>query len=369
MAKSTLPPELTLDDLELRIKEKQAQNPSVGRVVTARLRNGPRVFQLATAMEILAGDKLHHYALRIDQETYGKKKGWAHQTNRSARLEKEAVTKLHKFLTALFDGTLNSATGNLRVITESEHASFEALQQALPDLGETDKLHLVRQLLARLKSDVSVADLTAVFENSNAATLQHIAAASRYVEYRHAVQQLKALVDEPSTKESALQKHLGANPWMFGSEYSELLPRRDWTRDESLDFMLRRTADNYLEIVEIKTAAREPLFVFDSSHKCYYPSAVLSEPIGQVIHYIEEVDSDRHRIAAKDQEDPLKIRAKVVIGRDGSTEAERAALRNYNGHLYRIEVMTYDQLMRIAERVLAMFGAPTADGQNDGEPF
>ena len=40
---------------------------------------------------------------------------------------------------------------------------------------------------------------------------------------------------------------------MLGSEYSELLDRRTWTRDDNVDFMLRRTADNYLEVIEIKT--------------------------------------------------------------------------------------------------------------------
>ncbi len=46
----------------------------------------------------------------------------------------------------------------------------------------------------------------------------------------------------------------------------------------------------------------------------------------------------------------MKIRARAIVGRDGSEE-HQAALRNFNAHLHRIEILTYDQLLKIAERV------------------
>lgn len=183
------------------------------------------------------------------------------------------------------------------------------------------------------------------------------------VEYRAAYEKLRELVEMPGTPESAFQKHLEENPWMFGSEYSELLARRHWTRDEQLDYMLRRTVDGYLEIVEIKTAFDDPLFLWDSSHECYYPSAKLSSVLGQVMGYLEEVERDRDKILVKDDEDTLKIRARAIVGRDGDGGHE-AALRNFNGHLHGIEILTYDQLLRIAERVLSIF----EDDEFDDEP-
>ena len=39
-------------------------------------------------------------------------------------------------------------------------------------------------------------------------------------------------------------------------------------------------------------------------------------------------------------------------GRDGD-EAQRHALRRFNGHLHRIEVLTFDQLSRTARRVVS----------------
>ena len=96
---------------------------------------------------------------------------------------------------------------------------------------------------------------------------------------------------------------------MFGSEYSERMERRDWVRDGLLDHMLRRTSDGYMELIEIKTPMRQKsIFNYDPSHDCYHPSAPLSKVIGQVMHYLEELDQDRFRIWAKDQASTNKIR-------------------------------------------------------------
>src|SRR6185312_5156421 len=130
----------------------------------------------------------------------------------------------------------------------------------------------------------------------------------RFVQYKSALAELKRLVANPGTPEAEFQKHLAQHPWLFGSEYSELLTRRNWTRDQELDYMLRRTVDNYLEIVEIKTAFTESLFVYDRDRELYYPSAKLSPVIGQVMRYIEEVERNRDSILAKDEADTLKIR-------------------------------------------------------------
>jgi Shedu protein SduA, C-terminal len=177
---------------------------------------------------------------------------------------------------------------------------------------------------------------------------------SRLAEYRRVREQLATLIANPNVPEADLQRLLKGNPWLFGSEYSRLVSRRTWTRDDRLDFMLRRTADDYLEILEIKTPIKQPLFRYDESHDSYAPGASLSSALGQVVRYIEEVERNRDSIIAKDGCDPLKIRARVIIGLDGDKDQQRA-LRNFNGHLHRVEVLTFDQLLRIADRVLSVF--------------
>jgi Domain of unknown function (DUF4263) len=178
------------------------------------------------------------------------------------------------------------------------------------------------------------------------------AATLNLARYRRALDDLDGLI-ESSSREQDFQTLLMRHPWMFGSEYSERLARRSWVRDAQQDFVLRRTADGYIEVVEIKTPlGGQALFRFDPSRKSYYAGQELSAAIGQVQKYIEDLDANRYMIKSNDGEDTHKVRAKIILGRDGDEE-QRQALRRFNGHLHRIEVLTFDQLSRIAGRVVA----------------
>ena len=73
-----------------------------------------------------------------------------------------------------------------------------------------------------------------------------------------------------------------------------------------------------------------------------------------MIRYIDEVERNRNSILATDGCDTLNIRARLIIGRDGD-DRQQAALRAFKMHLHRIEVLTFDQLLRIAKRVLSVF--------------
>lgn len=312
---------------------------------------------------------LTEYSLKIDHIDR-LKAGWFAKPERSIRLEGDApdeIEKLYRFLHALYQDKLSTGTGELHVIRSEDYAKLETLLDTLPNLAATDKLHLVKIILSQLEQSSShVSEFVKTFEASNPEALKHIAVASRMVEYKRAYAHLKTLIDDPSTPEKSLQKHLMNNPWMFGSEYSKLLPRRTWTRDERLDYMLRRTVDGFLEIVEIKTPFADALFVHDPSHDSYYASSKLSAVVGQAMRYIEEVERNRDSILAKDGHDTLKIRARAILGRDGPAR-HQAALRNLNGHLHRIEIITFDQLLRTAARVIEVFEGEKAEADEAPE--
>ncbi len=371
MTTGKLPPENSLDDVKIRIK-KSYKKSNVRTITQAVLKEGPRAFKLATLMEIInpKSDKLHHYSLKIDHIDK-MKSGWFHKPDKSVRLEgkePDEIEKLFKFLQAAYKETLGDVSGELHLIKASDYAKLENILDVMPDVADTDKLNLVGHILSQLDEKASsFSDFMNVFKESKSEILKHIAAASRFIEYTKSVNELKRLINIPSTPETDFQRHLEKNPWMFGSEYSELLHRRTWTRDDRLDYMLRKTVDDYLEIVEIKTAFDDALFLYDASHDSYYPSSRLSPVLGQVTRYIEEVERNRDSTIAKDGSDTLKIRARIIVGRDGKSQ-HQAALRNFNAHLYRIEIITYDQLVKIAERVLEMFNVevpPLEDDRND----
>lgn len=360
----SLPPDRSLEDVLVRIRNAYT-NPRVGKILQAVLKDGPRAFKVATLLEIVDPKTraLHHYTLKLDSIDR-RKAGWFARPERSILLDgthPNEIERLYRFLAGFFEGGLSEQKGELRIIRSEDYRNLEKLLEALPNLASSDKLALVRAILAQIDPDSSHAgEFVTAFAATGAHTVQHIAVAACFVKYKRACDELAHLIEDEDAGESAFRTHLARNPWMFGSEYSELLDRQVWTRDDKLDFMLRRTVDGYLEIVEIKTPLRESLLRHDKSHDSYFPSSQLSTVLGQVMRYVAEVERDRDKIIARDRCDTLKIRARVIIGRDGDAE-HQAALRNLNAHLHGIEVLTFDQLARIARRVLAVFEAEWKD--------
>jgi len=369
----SLPPESSLDDVKVRIHEAY-RNPSVGRIEQVVLKEGPRAFRLATLLEILdSSGQPHHYSLKIDS-IEKRKAGWFHKPEKSVRLDgqdPDEIERLVRFLQAHLEGKLTESSGELHILRSEDYAKLEAFIDQLPSWGSPDLVELVKLIMPRIEeSPAYLPQFIQAFEGSESETVRSIAIASRVVEQRRAYEHLATLVQAGHNNEKGFQDLLAKNPWMFGSEYSELLDRRSWTRDDNLDFMLRRTSDNYLEVVEIKTPFEDALLLKDKSHDSYYPSSKLSPVLGQVIRYIAELDRDRDKILSKDRCDTLKIRARVIVGRDGDL-GHQEGLRNLNAHLHRIEVVTFDQLVRIAARVLDVFESdrvigPSGDEDADG---
>ena len=360
MAKNTptvFPRSNTLDEIKFHIQQTYS-NPNVGTTHQIVLKSGPRAFRIATIFQILNAETrdVHHYSLRIDQYNRSKD-GWTEYPPHCVWVATDAdeLPKLFRFLQPVIEGTLPKATGTYRIIDEETYMNVGELAKLFEKVDSSERLQLMKALLKEIgKTSYISSELTTVLETSNGELLQSISIAARLVQYRAAYEELSHLVDTSSTSESAIQKILESKPWLFGSEYSELLERRKWTRDNQLDFMLRRTVDNYLEIVEIKTPFSDPLMVYDKSHDSYYPSSKLSAVIGQTVRYIAEVERQHDYILASDNADTLKIRARIIIGRDGN-QNQQQALRNLNAHLHRIEILTFDQLLRMGKRTLNLF--------------
>lgn len=349
---------ISLDEIKVKVTETQ-KNPNIGKTHQVFLKEGPRTFKLATIFEILAPSRnaLHHLSLQIDTLSHTKL-GWFQKLTGQIRLEGEEpneIKKLSSFLNAILRDHYPDEAGEFCVVSAQTFKNIEEILRILPQVKTKDRLRMATEILANIDSStIELTEVVDIFKKSSPDALRNIAVASRYVEYKAALQEFNKLVETSDIGEPEIQKHLQANPWLFGSEYSELLDRRTWSRDNKMDFMLRRTVDGFLEIIEIKTPFKDSLLKYDSSHDSYYPSSKLSQVIGQIMGYIEEVERGRDFIIAKDNSDPLKIRARIIIGRDGD-QAHQKALRNLNAHLHRIEIFTFDQLVRVGNRVLAIF--------------
>ncbi len=374
------PPDFSIEDIKVKIQQ-TFNNPNIGKTHQIELKSGPRAFRIATIFEIMNPTKneLHHLSLRLDsfEKT---KQSWKDKPEKSIVIEGETpneIKLLHEFLSAILSEHYPNCVGDFRLIASDQFKLLEDITSLLPKLPTSKKVELTKKLLKSIEvSDIDPNEFIDAFQQASPETVKNIGVAARFVQYKSEFIVLKNLIASADNTESIYQNQLKNNPWIFGSEYSEILDRRKWTRDNNLDFMLRRTVDNYLEIIEIKTPAAMPLFIYDKSHDSYYASAKLSPVIGQVYRYIAEVERNRDSIIAQDNIDPLKIRARIIIGVDGS-EAEQAALRTMNSHLHRVEIITFDQLLRVAKRTLDIYESqisgestiPSVDGCFDDVPF
>jgi hypothetical protein len=298
--------------------------------------------------------EVHHDAITIKTWKKGKKLCNV-DCDHSISLSSEDGDEIHKLITFLLNvrqGPIKDGAGNYVVVETSSVPDPKALQQLMNSVSADGKADAFAAVLKAATDDVEVFRALMERASKDPHAFAEAAAALNLASYKAAVDELESLITAKGTKENAFQKHLEKYPWIFGSEYSERLDRRKWTRDETEDFVVRRTTDDYIELIEIKTPLdRQPLFNKDASHDSFYPGAELAKVLGQVQKYIEKLDAARDSIRANDDEDTHKMRAKVVIGRDGD-EDQRHALRSLNGHLHRIEIITFDQLLRIARRVI-----------------
>ncbi|MFK5599785.1 Shedu anti-phage system protein SduA domain-containing protein [Methylobacterium sp. HMF5984] len=331
------------------------------------LKSGPRVFKTATLFDIPDTKRggVHHDNLKIETQIR-ENGGWGPPVDgRSISLEREEIDRLTDFLGARRDGVIPSDRGRYLMLPAGAKAEF-LLEQvgALETPDKTDALALLlrhasekpqmlRDLIERLSTDGDY--------------LEKTVASINLAVYERVVKKLEYLIDT-STREQDFQSLLEEHPWLFGSGYSELLPRRCFVRDQQKDFVTRRTTDGRIEVIEIKTPMNgKSLFAYDADHKNLFPSSALSRVTAQVENYLDSLDGNRNAIKVTDNIDTAKVCAKIIIGRDGD-DAQRSSLVRHNGHLNRIEIITFDGLLAIAKRVLRYLQDPVSHDRRGNPP-
>ena len=353
--------------MKVRVKKySQSEKPNLSTASTIVLKDGPRVRRVAKHLVVLDEHTgaYHHDSLNI--KTYQlTRNACTLQQERSVTLEGDEVRHLADFISSTCRSTTPKKTGEYVLIPTSKLAEADALAK----LRDSDDATRVDAFAILLRQSVEHPDLLrSVLERvaqHGDVFLAQAATALNLLAYQKTVANLEQLIQDEGSKEADFQRLLSKNSWLFGSEYNRLLPNRYLTRDEQQDFILARTADGYIEVVEIKTPLNhEPLFAYDRSHNTYYAKAELSKVLAQVENYLEKLDWRRDAILADDGLDANKVRAKIIIGRDGD-EHQRQALRRLNGDRHRVEIITFDGLLRIANSVLSFFESGTAPIEAD----
>ena len=144
---------------------------------------------------------------------------------------------------------------------------------------------------------------------------------------------------------------------MLGTNY--LPPNEEFrriTRDKTLDIPME-TTDGYLDFFELKRAD-EDVLRFDQNRKVYFFAPHIAVAIAQCADYIKTIEDHRLQLA-QDGFIFLKPRARIVGGRSTEWPPEKKnALQVLNHALHYIELWTYDQLVQMAERMVALYETP-----------
>ena len=253
---------------------------------------------------------------------------------------------------------------------ERPAGDYKVVPQADADLLNTMTTPLIDALKdGTLPASTSVDLLRAMLAQPDAVTAIANAgagAALRTVVQRAELSQvidgLQILVDDPTTTEPDLQKLLEKHWWIFGGRFVDEAHRRSLTVLDQLDIPLIQ-ADGSLHVIELKQAAIKKLVAPHRNH--HVVGQDINTAVGQAANYLLSLDEKRAQILTDFGVDVRRARATVVIGHPrhchGIDDAVvRETVRNFNSHLTRIEVLTYEDLLAGATQVMKMATPPKA---------
>jgi len=202
-----------------------------------------------------------------------------------------------------------------------------------------------------------------------------VAAAVELHHQRRALEDLRKAVEDPTSTERAIHAKIKGNWWLFGGRYIEEADRARFTSLDELDVPLIR-ADHVLHIVELKKANVPDLVIPHRSHSIVGPS--VNEAAGQAMNYLREFDQQAANIKLNHGIECQRAFATVVIGHPAFSSKVRdeyeisKAVRTYNSHLSRVEVITYKDLIEWAEQAVSIkqeANAVVAPILDEADPF
>jgi hypothetical protein len=240
----------------------------------------------------------------------------------------------------------NLAEGSYKLV-RSDGSGFSQLLAAAMD-GEVDA-EAASELILQLSQVPGLAEELAGTDVASA-LVQSVELQRR----RDGLARLTAAVDEGQNEER-LRPLMKGEAWIFGGQFIGEAARRQLTVHSTVDIPLLR-GDGSLHVVELK-GPRIPRLVEDYRAAGHVVGQDINRAVGQVQNYLRDLDESAATIKQNLGIDCRRSTGTVVIGNSRVVpEVERSkvaeALRVYNSHLSRIQVMTYDELIDNARRAL-----------------
>ena len=292
-----------------------------------------------------------------------KKRGWEKEPDHSITIddkpEQNSVQTLFNFLVSL---PQIESSGDYIIISVKD-VDVTRFQHLLEAVSQSERrVVLLAHIVDWIQADPKAIKGLMQLATDKPMQAKSLVAALNYARLRRTLNRFIELIEEDHL-ENVYQKFLEENHWIFGSEYSELIPNRNIVKGMQLDFPLRRTVDGYLDIIEIKRPLNGQMLFRKKSSRLSEIADVV-DARSQADDYLSRVDAEQYQIHYEEELDVEKVRAKVIIGRSGDDEQIKA-LRRLNARTNRIEILTFDQLVSIAERMLDLLVKQNPDIPED----
>lgn len=344
------------DQLRLRLR-RDFDVPGLIDVQDVVLKNGPQAWKTAALLSFgnETTGQVRRRTLRVQtwvrspSGTYG----FEQKADYRWSCDNDEINTLSMLLT-----TQLPAAGTYEVVNESSPTA--AISRLLAgDAG------VAAQAVAELLAVPAVRD--ALVDSGAAAAGADLVNARRQ---RTALDRLSNAVMRPETNERDLQQALSGEWWLFGGRFLGQYSRRMLTSLDQLDIPLLR-ADGSLHIVELKRANIPKLVIKHRSH--LVPGEEVHLAASQAMNYLRALDEEAALIRQNFGVDVRRAAATVVIGHPNycpfDDEAVMQTLRTYSGHLARLEIITYAELLAGASAALnaAVSEEARPDSDRDGD--
>jgi len=323
-------------ELLVRIKQDDRLPRGCKKIKYCMLKNGPRTFKTASLYSFgqEASDEVTHNELRVRTWTWKKKDTDPEESSSSNwSLDDLEIDKLCAFLSEETE-----EPGKYRRMAPGSPA--ETLTKAIESgvASSSDIMQVVAALLSRPDSVSTIA-------SSSPAVL--LAGTVHLTRHTQTLDRLETLLADPASTESDVQKVLAEDWWIFGGRYINRSQRRSLTVLDEIDVPLIRS-DGVLHIVELKSPNCPRLVIEHRNH--HIAGQEVNVGVGQVANYLRSLDEQRDIILNTLGIDCRRAFATVVIGHpqwvaDIDSGVVNEAIRTYNSHLARIEVITYADLL------------------------
>lgn len=273
--------------------------------------------------------------------------------------ENEEIERLQALLNRVFPDA-----GSYQLVKEGTAAA--ALVKALAT-GDVSGEQL-KDIIAALVSNAALAEALVDLREAGA-----LATVIDRAKHQRGLSRLRSVVDDSQSTEHDLTAVLKEEWWIFGGRYIDQAKRRNFTVLDQIDIALIR-ADGALHVVELKQATIPRLVVPHRNH--YIVGPEVHAAVAQTMNYLRSLDEQRPTILAELGIDCRRAFATVVVGHPQYVSGDiplgviKEALRTYNSHLARIEVLTYQDLVEGADSAFRITSAaPPLEAPDEDDPF